>query len=116
MPSTPPRPLTIDVQRGGDAVVVKLGGSATIDQADRLTLALRQIAGEPFGRVVIDLSDLDFICSMGLGALIVAHVVAQRRKGQVSLAGAQAAILEILQTTRLNMIFPVHPDVKSAMN
>ncbi|MDD4891798.1 MAG: STAS domain-containing protein [Phycisphaerae bacterium] len=110
------RALTIQVERGTDAVVVRLGGAATIDQADRLNRELRQVAGEPFKRVVMDLSELEFICSMGLGALIVAHVVAQRRKAQVVLAGAQNAIREILETTRLNMIFPMHKDVTSALN
>ncbi len=109
------KPLTIDVDRRGDVTVVRLGGAATIDQADRLNRELRRIAGEPAGRIVLDLSALEFICSMGLGAMIVAHVVSRKRNAVVVLAGAQPAIREILETTRLNMIFPVFDDVNKAI-
>lgn len=109
------RPFTIRVERGPQCVVVRLGGSATIDQADLLNHELRGLAGEPFRRVVLDLSDMDFICSMGLGALIVAHVVSQRRKADVVLVAPQPAVREVLETTRLSMIFPIFADVASAI-
>jgi anti-anti-sigma factor len=108
------RPLSIELDRRGELAVVNLGGAATIDQADRLSYELRSIAAEPFRRIVLNLADLDFICSMGLGALIVAHVVSQKRKAQLVLAAPQPAIRELLETTRLNMIFPVFADVASA--
>ncbi len=111
----PRMPLTIEVERGPDAMVVRLAGAATIDQADRLSYRLHLLAEEPVRRMVIDLTPLEFICSMGLGALIVAHVVSQRRNAQVVLAGPRPAIREILETTRLNMVFPIFADLASAL-
>ncbi len=107
-------PLTIRVDHDGGTAVVHLSGAATIDQADHLTAELRRIAAEPVQRIVLDLAELEFICSMGLGSLIVAHVITQRRKAQVVLAAPQPAIREILETTRLDRIFPVFTDVGSA--
>lgn len=109
------RALTIQVERGTDAVVVRLGGAATIDQADRLNRELRQVAGEPFKRVVMDLSELEFICSMGLGALIVAHIICRRRKAELVLVAPTPAIREVLEMTHLDRIFPIYPCVTAAL-
>jgi anti-anti-sigma factor len=109
-------PLSIRVDRGTDLAVAHLAGSATMDQADRMTRELRKLADEPFRRLVLDLADMDFICSLGLGALIVAHVVCRRHNGQVVLAAPQPAIREILDTTRLSMVFPVFADLAAAMS
>ena len=109
-------PLSISVEVGPNVAVVRLCGSVTMDQADRLNAELRQVASAGVGRIVLDLSGLEFICSMGLGALIVAHVITQRNKGEVVLAGARPPIVEILTTTRLDRIFPLYPDVGSAIH
>ena len=109
------KPLTVQIDRKGEVAVVRLAGSATYDQADRLTQELRQVAAEPFTRIVLELSGLDFICSMGLGALIVAHVVTGKREGRLVLAAPQPAIRELLETTRLDMILPIFADVAAAI-
>lgn len=110
------RPLAIQTERRGDAAVVTLIGAATIDQAERLNSELRQIAAcESVKRIVLDLGRLDFICSMGLGALIVAHVVGQRHGAQVVLAAPQPAIRRVLETTRLNLIFPIFDEAAAAV-
>lgn len=111
----PEQALQIDVQHLPDATVVRLTGSATIDQADRLNYELREVAGRPVPRIVLDLGGLEFICSMGLGALIVAHVVSRRRQAQVVIVAPQPAVREILETTRLDHVFPIFADIKSAL-
>ncbi|MCG3178093.1 MAG: hypothetical protein BIFFINMI_00416 [Phycisphaerae bacterium] len=109
-------PLTIRVTQAPAVSIIRLGGMATIDEAERLTAELRRIAGEACGRLVVDLTDLEFICSMGLGALIVAHIVSQRRRCELVLAAPQPAIRDVLFTTRLDKIFPVYADVKAAVS
>jgi len=48
------------------------------------------------------------------GLLIIAYLKAQNRGGFVRLAAPQGRLLEILETTRLNPLFEVFPDVASA--
>ncbi len=116
-PPNDPSPLSIDVDAPADGpTVVRLGGSATMDEAERLTAELRRVAGTCRGGIVLDLTGLDFICSMGLGALIVAHVTGQRHGCAVCVAAPQQAIREMLQTTRLNLIFPIHDSLDDALN
>lgn len=109
-------PLQIVIDRDQMVcTVVHLSGAAGIDEADRLSRELRQVASETHGRLVLNLTDLEFICSMGLGALIVAHIAGQKRDCEVRLAGPQPAVREVLQTTRLDRIFPLYDDLNSAV-
>ena len=66
--------LHIDVQQRGPAVIVKLAGSADMEVADELQHRLIGLVDEDSGPVVLDLSELDFISSTGLGAIIAAHL------------------------------------------
>lgn len=110
-----PRPFEINIQRRDRLAVARLVGSATIDRAEELGQELRHLANEPVDRIVLDLSDLDFVCSMALGAIIVAHVVCRKRDAQLVLASPQPAIRHMLETTRLSMVLPVFADLSAAM-
>ena len=107
--------LSIDVGSHGQAVLVRLAGSADMDQADALRGALRRVAqGEP-NLLVLDLSGLTFICSMALGAMVEAHVSSRHHHGQVRLVNPPPEILKVLVTTRLNSLMPVYPSVEEAV-
>jgi anti-sigma B factor antagonist len=55
--------------------------------------------------ITMDLSDVSFIDSAGLGLLIGLRQTARKRGGEFHLAGVNAEILPIFQVTRLNKIF-----------
>jgi len=63
--------------------------------------------------VLMDISQVSFIDSTGLGAL-----VALRKRlgdsGVLAICGAQPLMLELFQLTRLNKIFQFFPDIEIA--
>ncbi len=75
--------------------------------ADELRRALAEaLAGEP-GALVIDMSDVTFMDSSGLGALVGALKVAGVK--DVSISGAQPAIRTVLRMTRIDRAIRVLP-------
>lgn len=66
------KPLEISRARNGDAVVVSLSGELDLATADDVAGVIRDLEESQDSRIVIDLSDLAFIDSTGLQALLTA--------------------------------------------
>lgn len=65
--------------------------------------------------VVVDLDQVEFIDSSGLGALVRARRTAQEHGGDVVLAGADEQVREVLALTNLADLFTVYPSVADAV-
>jgi len=109
------RPLSIDTQQRGQAVLVSLRGSVSISQADVLRAKMEELASRATRTIVIDLGDMDFICSAGLGAIISGHLKSRHHNGRICLANPQPAVRQLLETTRLTKLFGVYETVEEAM-
>ena len=107
--------LTLKMHQVGSATVVRVCGSAGIDEADKLRRELEKLAAEETPLIVLDLSDMEFICSQGLGAIITGHLKCRHHKGQIKLVNPRPAVRQLLETTRLTKLFPVYATVEQAI-
>ena len=109
------QPLQIEFQPKGQSLICKLTGSATMEVCDLLCEQLAEgMLTEP-KLLVIDLSDLAFICSLGLGGIVATHVHARRHDRAVVLAAPVPAVRELLELTRLDTLIPVFDTVAKAL-
>jgi len=69
--------------------------------------------GEPC--VVVDLSEVDFMDSTGLSALVVAYRQAREVGSSVVVAGAQPAVRRVLEITQLDVLLEHRDDVADAV-
>lgn len=63
--------------------------------------------------VILDLSDVDFIDSSGLGAIVAARKLLGGER-RLELAGLTPAVAKVMTLTRMDMVFPIHPDAEAA--
>jgi anti-anti-sigma factor len=63
--------LRVSVAHGDDETVVALAGELDMSTADQLSGAVNEELRLGAGRIVLDLSDLTFCDSLGLGTLVV---------------------------------------------
>jgi len=106
--------MKIHVREQGLCHVVAVAGSADVNASTALREALLDAVEAGKTRIVCDLSETDFICSDALGVLVRAFLKARARGGFVHLAHPQASVRQVLETTRLDHLFEVFPDVASA--
>ena len=109
------KPLKLEVSREADSAVVKVSGSASMAEADRLRETLEQLAAEQVRVIVLDLREMDFICSLGLGAIITGHLKCRHHHGQIKLVGPVPPVRELLETTRLTKLFSIYESVEQAL-
>jgi anti-sigma B factor antagonist len=107
--------LSVDVDHRGTVAIVKLAGSADMDVTGHLREQLVGLVDENTSNLVLDLADLDFINSVGLGAIIAAYLRCRRHNGAMKVVAPKPAIQELLSVTKLTSLFPVHISVDSAL-
>ncbi len=108
---------TRDTALAGDqrAVVVQVVGEVDVYTAPRLKDKLLQVERDSVHHIVVDLGQVGFIDSVGLGVLIGALRRARAGGGTLVLAGPNARIRRILDITGLSSAFPVLPDVEEGL-
>ena len=118
----PRRPLhteswgfSLHVHRYDGGVVVRLCGVAGMVEAEGVRKQLETLADDDAAVIVLDLTDLAFIGSAGLTAIVCAYLKGRRHKGEIRLAAPQPAVLGVLERTRLTALFPVYATVAQAV-
>lgn len=104
-----------EVERTTGACIVRLFGSAGMEHAEDLRRQLLELPGAGSARVVLDLSELHFINSAGLGAFIALYRKCHELNGQVALASPRRAVDQVLRVTNLDRLMPIYPNVETAL-
>ena len=110
------RPLQIVTRREADLPIVVISGSCTMEQSMRVGEELDPLARNPAVKVLIlDLRDLDFIESSGLGGMIAAYLKCRKRGAEIRLVGPAPAVRRVLEITQLDKLFRVCDSLETAM-
>lgn len=112
------RPMRIEVVNDHGATVVRPSGERLdIEVAADFRAMLLSLIEQGHRRLVVDLSDVTFIDSSGLGALVSALKTLKRSDdgGDVRLARVQAPVVSLLEIIRLNRVFTTYPTVEQAV-
>lgn len=105
-PNDPPaEPLQLKMIEKGSTVVVQVAGMAAVENAGKLSRILQEAAALKPSLLAVDLSELSFISSTGLGSLIAVHVTCQKNGTKLCLINPQSFLREILNITKLNQLF-----------
>ena len=107
--------LELEIRQRGAGSVVYVRGSAGMSEADKLRCALETLTRLKASPIVLDLTDMDFICSAGLGAIIYGHLKGRHYQGQIKLVNPCPAVHQLLETTRLTKLFTLYDSVEEAL-
>jgi len=104
----------LTVETVGDARVVKLGGELDLYNAPKVREALGQASKDSPQRIVVDLSEVEFIDSTALGVLIEARTKLNNRRAFL-LAAPGLETRRALEISGLDRHFTVHESVSEAL-
>ena len=103
-------------QEGPEHTVLSVQGSLKVgDTARALAESCERIARERKGALVLDLSQLDYMDSTGVGVLVGALKRFQDQKRAIVLASPQRRILAGLRVTHLDTLFRIHDTLDQAL-
>ncbi|MFA9556654.1 STAS domain-containing protein [Evansella sp. AB-rgal1] len=102
--------LQVDVQGNGKKSVVKLSGEVDVYTASVLKEKLNPIAQEAEQLIIIDLSDVHYIDSTGLGIFIGALKTADKSNSSLKIIGANSRVKRLFEITGLNEVIDINED------
>jgi len=108
--------LEIAQDTHANGVLVQLRGAATMDHVSELEEQLDTLTSSGVPIIVMDLSNLRFINSLGLGILVMAHVRCMRRGQSLRLVSPSPSIADVFSVTKLTGLFRVYASVDEAFN
>lgn len=109
------REAVLGIEKNNGASVVRLAGELDLYNADAVRQALFQAAADGPDRLVVDLSQVEFIDSTALGVLIEARTKLENRKAFL-LAAPGLETRRALQISGLDRHFTVHDTVPDALD
>jgi anti-sigma B factor antagonist len=103
-------------ERADGIAVVRWGEPITLDAShvDELRDRVAEVE-RAHTRIVFEMSQLEFIDSSIVGALVGFLQRARAADGDVKLAGLTGDVVTIFELTRLNEVFRIHPSVEAAV-
>jgi anti-sigma B factor antagonist len=101
----------------GDVCVIALQGRLkSCPEAQDLCKEVRSIIANKICNVVVDLKDLEWMGSVGIGALVGGLTTTRNNGGDLRLVRLNKKIESLLTTTHLNGIFKIYNSVETALH
>jgi anti-sigma B factor antagonist len=95
--------------------VLPLKGEIDLHVSPVVTASLTAMIDKKPARMVVDLSNVTYIDSAGLAALIQAMQKVEAYGGKFLLAGLQETVRSIFEISRLDQVFRIFPDTDAAL-
>lgn len=107
--------ITVSERSEGQAVVVSLQGRLDASSSPAAAEAIAAVTGRRPHAVVLDLGGLTYTSSSGLRVMLTALKEVRKGGGDLSIAGPQPRVRDVLVTAGFDRIIPIHPDVGEAV-
>jgi anti-sigma B factor antagonist len=95
--------------------VVKISGEIDVFTSPRLREMLLDIIDSGASHLVVDLSEVTFLDSTGLGVLVGIYHRLRARDGSMSFMGANDRVRRVFHVTQLTKIFVLHQSLEEAL-
>lgn len=109
--------LEIAQRESEEVAVLDMKGRLTVgDSAAALRDYLRELSAAGKNNVVLNLAEVDYIDSTGLGSLVVAYTTLRKAGGHLRLLNVNRRNIELLVLTKLTTVFELFDDEQHAVN
>ena len=108
--------VKLNTRKVGDVTVIDAAGRITLGEgASTFRDAIRDLAAKGDKKLLVNLSDVSYIDSSGLGELVSAYTTVRNKQGDVKLLNLTAKAKDLLQMTKLLTVFDVYDDEAKAV-
>jgi anti-sigma B factor antagonist len=97
----------VDKQVGDVSVVVLKGRIVLGEESSALRERVKNLVSDGKKKIVLNMTNVTYIDSAGLGALVAAHVSAKKEGAVLLLSDLGTKFYEVMQVTRLLTVFNV---------
>jgi len=112
-------PVNLEIQRREKegVVILDLKGRLIVGEAaTRLRETINKEASQSCTNIILNLEEVDYIDSTGLGGMVICYTTLQKSKGTLKLLKLNRRNIELLLLTKLSTVFELFADEQDAIN
>lgn len=115
------RSMSVDVlemtrRQHGELVVVSLAGEVDADNVSKVRKCFDEAVATHGPRLVVDLSNVTFIDTTGLGVLVRQLATLRDCDGTMALVATDGQVLRRLRRTNIAPLFPIYETLSQALD
>ncbi len=108
--------VKLNTRQVGDVTVVDVAGRITLGEGtSALRDTLRGLVGKGQKKILLNLGEVSYIDSSGIGELVSGFTTVTNAGGQMKLLNLNKRVKDLLQITKLYTVFDVHEDEAAAI-
>ena len=110
------RPMNVDVRESGNVVIVDFSGRLALGGGEELLSAVvAELLTLDHKRILLNLTDVEYIDSSGLGELVQSYRACEREGAILKLLRPQERVRKSLHLSKLLPLFEVHDNEGEAV-
>jgi len=108
--------VKLSTRQVGDVTVIDVAGRITLGEgSSALRDALRELVGKNQKKILLNLGEVSYIDSSGIGELVSGFTTVTNSGGSLKLLNLNKRVKDLLQITKLYTVFDVHEDEAGAI-
>ena len=108
--------VKLSTRQVGDVSVIDVTGRITLGEgSSALRDSLRELVGNNQKKILLNLGDVSYIDSSGIGELVSGFTTVTNAGGQLKLLNLSKRVKDLPQITKLYTVFDVHDDEAAAV-
>lgn len=109
--------LNISERQAGDVTILDMSGKVTIGEGSvALRNTIRRILGEGKKNILLNLGDIGYIDSSGIGELVSSFTTVNKEGGTLKLLNLTQKVQDLLAITKLLTVFDTFDDEGDALD
>ena len=108
--------LSLKERQSGEVTILDLSGKITIGEGSvQLREAVRKLLDEGKKKVLLNLGDVSYVDSSGIGELVSSYTTTNNSGGQLKLLNLTKKIQDLLMITKLLTVFETYDNEETAV-
>lgn len=107
--------FSVKIRHQDNVVLIDVAGHLTVFEVGALRDAIQLLLREKRNNILLNLSQLRYLDSSGIGELARIYVAVVKKGGSMKVIGLSAKVEEVLKITHLSQVFQEFPDEQSAL-
>ncbi len=108
--------LKLNTRHAGDVAIIEISGKITLGEgSSAIRDAMRDAMAKGNKKILLNLSEVSFIDSTGIGELVAGFTSITNDGGSVKLLGLAKRVKDVLVITKLYTIFEIFDDEATAL-
>jgi len=108
--------MELKIRKSGEIYIIDVNGEMDLYNSYKLKELIMKMLEKHVERFIINLENVDYIDSSGIGALIYICSTIKKMNLKLAIANIHGSVKKVIELTRLMSFFPIQPTLEDAIS